>query len=174
VIFAALAVDDIGEQESLTVLLLDATAELPPHERVHFRVLVDWPVDGDQKPRLVERADVIVQIGIGSVWRVSRFPLRLGPGVHGVLVSDLGAMACARHPLAQERAKRKDSECLPRRRRCRYDAGLRRVLLAARRFSQYSCSQRTGLARPSEGVSGPLPTSRQPALYPHGRKPTCR
>ena len=66
VVFAALAVDDVGEQERLAILLLDAAAELPAHQRVHFRVFVDRAVDRDQQAGLVERADVIVQIGIGA------------------------------------------------------------------------------------------------------------
>ena len=65
VVFAALAVDDVGEQECLAVLLLDAAAELPAHQRVHLGVLVDRTVDRDQETRLVERAHVVVQVGIG-------------------------------------------------------------------------------------------------------------
>ena len=85
VVLAALAVDDVGEQERLAVLLLDAAAELPAHQRVHLGVLVDRPVDRDQQPGLVERADVVVQVGIGAraVAPVSALRLRLGDGVHG-------------------------------------------------------------------------------------------
>ena len=47
VVFAALAVDDVGEQKRLAVLLLDAAAELPAHQRVHLGVLVDRTIDRD-------------------------------------------------------------------------------------------------------------------------------
>ena len=66
VVFAALAVDDVGEQERLAVLLLDAAAELPAHQRVHLGILVDRAVDGDQQAGRIERADVVVQVGIAA------------------------------------------------------------------------------------------------------------
>src|SRR5262249_14823428 len=66
IVFAALAVDHIGEEKRLAVLLGDAAAELPAHQRVHLGVLVDLAVDLDQEPGLVERADVFVQVGIGA------------------------------------------------------------------------------------------------------------
>src|SRR6266404_4851464 len=62
VVFALLAVDHVGEQECLAILLLDAAAELPAHQRVHFGVLVDRPVDGDEQAGLIECLDVIVQV----------------------------------------------------------------------------------------------------------------
>ena len=61
-----LAVDDVGEQERLAVLLLDAAAELPAHQRVHLGVLVDRAIDGDEQPGLVERAQVVVQVRIAA------------------------------------------------------------------------------------------------------------
>ena len=75
----ALAVDDVGEQEGLAVLLFDAAAELPAHQRVHFGIFVDRPIDLDQQSRLVQRADVIVQVGIGpaQAWGGVRFGLVL-------------------------------------------------------------------------------------------------
>jgi hypothetical protein len=66
IVLAAFAVGHVREQEGLAILLRDVTAELPPHQRVHFRILVDRTVDRDQQPGAVQRADVIVQIGIGT------------------------------------------------------------------------------------------------------------
>ena len=83
VVLAPLAVDHIGEQERLAVLLCDAAAELPAHQRVHFRVLVDRPVDPDQQPGRVERTDVVVQVGIGTADCAGGWRLRLGSGIHG-------------------------------------------------------------------------------------------
>ena len=48
VVFAALAVDHVSEEKRLAVLLLDAAAELPAHQRVHLGVLVDRTIDLDQ------------------------------------------------------------------------------------------------------------------------------
>lgn len=42
----------------------DAAAELPAHQRVHLGVLVELPVDLDQKARSAQRLDVIVKIGV--------------------------------------------------------------------------------------------------------------
>ena len=67
VVFAALAVDHVGEEERLAVLLRDAAAKLPPHQRVHFGILVDRPVDGDQLSGRRQRPDMIVQVRIGGV-----------------------------------------------------------------------------------------------------------
>ena len=82
VVLAALAVDHVGEQERLAVLLGDAAAELPAHQRVHLGVLVDRPIDPDQLPGLLERAHVVVQVRIGAAGRGGGFPLRLGDGIH--------------------------------------------------------------------------------------------
>ena len=41
VVAPALGVGHVGEQERLAVLLRDAAAELPAHQRVHLGVLVD-------------------------------------------------------------------------------------------------------------------------------------
>jgi hypothetical protein len=85
VIFSSLAVDDIREQECLSVLFFDAASELPPHKRVHFRILVNRAVDPDKQSGGVERTDVVVQIRISP----RRFAIRqvfwLRPRVHGQL-----------------------------------------------------------------------------------------
>ena len=59
-----LAVDDVGEQERLALGLVEPAEELPAHQRVHLRILVDRLVDPQQQPRLVEILDVLVQVGI--------------------------------------------------------------------------------------------------------------
>ncbi len=94
VVFALFAVDHVGEQESLAIPLLDAAAELPAHQRVHFGVLVDRPVDGDEQVGLIERLDVIVQVRIaarrnGVRGGRDRFTFRLGGRIHGEFSSDL-------------------------------------------------------------------------------------
>ena len=86
VVLAPLGVDHVGEQERLAVPLGDAAAELPAHQRVHLGVLVDRPVDPDQQAGLVERADVVVQVGIGALV-AGRVSLRLGEGVHVGLIA---------------------------------------------------------------------------------------
>ena len=75
VVTLALAVDDIGEQERLAVFLRNAAAELPAHQRMHFRVLVDRAVDADELPGLFQRGDMIVQIGIGARRRFAHMEL---------------------------------------------------------------------------------------------------
>jgi hypothetical protein len=82
VVLAPLAVDDVGEQKRLAVLLLDPAAELPPHQRVHLRVLVDRSIDLDQQPGPVEGTHMIVQVGIGRARGDGCLALRLGRGVH--------------------------------------------------------------------------------------------
>ena len=76
VVLAALGVGDVGEQERLAVLLLDAAAELPAHQRVHLGVLVDRAVDADEQAGLLQRADVVVQVGVGA--GCARFGARPG------------------------------------------------------------------------------------------------
>jgi hypothetical protein len=90
VVFSALAVGDIGEQESLAVPFLDAAAELPAHQWVHLGILVDGPRDRDQEPCRVERAHMIVQIGILAcgLRALCRFRVGLGKGVHGAFRLD--------------------------------------------------------------------------------------
>ena len=64
VVALAFAVDDIGEQERLALALRNAAAELPAHQRMHFRVLVDRAVDADELAGLFKRSDMIMEIGI--------------------------------------------------------------------------------------------------------------
>ncbi len=64
IVFAPLGIDDVLEQEALAIVLVDTATELPAHQRVHFRVLVDRPFDADQQPLLFQGLDVGAQIGI--------------------------------------------------------------------------------------------------------------
>ena len=82
VVLASLAVGHIGEEERFAILLLDAAAKLPTHQRVHLGIFVDRTVDLDQQSCLIERSEMIVEIGIGPAWREGGFPFRLGYGVH--------------------------------------------------------------------------------------------
>src|SRR5262245_4850390 len=66
VILASFTVGEIGEEKSLPVLRRDAPAELPAHQRVHLGVLVDQPIDFDEKPGIAKRFDMLVKIGIRS------------------------------------------------------------------------------------------------------------
>ncbi len=50
--FAAAAVGHVGEQEGLALRFIHAADELPAHQRMQFGVLVDRPVDGEQKVAL--------------------------------------------------------------------------------------------------------------------------
>ena len=67
VVLAALAVGDVLEQESLALILRNAAAKLPAHQRVHFGVLVDRPLDAQQQSLLVEVGDVGVKVGVLQV-----------------------------------------------------------------------------------------------------------
>ncbi len=60
-------IDDVGEQERLAVLLGDAAAELPAHQRMHLGVLVDRRIDAQQQPGLVETIEMVVQVGIAAI-----------------------------------------------------------------------------------------------------------
>src|SRR5262249_42282963 len=60
------AVGRLSEQECLAVLLLDAAAKLPAHQRMHLGVFVDRLVHYDEQPLAREPAHVIVQVGIAA------------------------------------------------------------------------------------------------------------
>ena len=66
VVFAPAPVDDVGEQERLALVLVDAADELPAHQRMQFGILVDRPVDGAQQAALLQRLQMLVQIAIAS------------------------------------------------------------------------------------------------------------
>src|SRR6185503_10018166 len=63
-VLPALGIDHVLEQERLAILLRDAAAELPAHQRMHLGVLVDRAIDGHQQARLVERPEVVVKIRV--------------------------------------------------------------------------------------------------------------
>ncbi len=67
VVTPSAGIDDVGEQEGLAVLLGDAAAELPAHQRMHLGVLVDRCIDAQQQPGLVETIEMVVQIGIAAI-----------------------------------------------------------------------------------------------------------
>ncbi len=62
VVAASGAVDDVLEQEALALVLRNAAAELPAHQRVHLRVLVDRALDAKQQTVLLQGGDVRVQV----------------------------------------------------------------------------------------------------------------
>ena len=57
VVFAAAAVDDVLEQERLA-LALRQSAELQPHQRMQFGILVDRRSDANKLAGLVETLDI--------------------------------------------------------------------------------------------------------------------
>ncbi|MDX1483763.1 MAG: hypothetical protein R3229_04700 [Alphaproteobacteria bacterium] len=61
------AVGDVGEQEGLTVRLIDAAAKLPADQGMHFRILVDGLLDGDEKTVPIQGFDVFPKVTIGAV-----------------------------------------------------------------------------------------------------------
>ncbi len=67
VVFAAVPVMDVGEEERLALGLVQPADELPAHQRVQLGILVDRPVDGQEKSRLPERRQMLVQIGVETV-----------------------------------------------------------------------------------------------------------
>ena len=64
VVFAALAVGDVGEEERLALRLGHAADEFPAHQRMKLRILVDLLGDGDEKALRLERVEMVVEIGI--------------------------------------------------------------------------------------------------------------
>ena len=69
----ALAIGRLREQERLALLLRDAAAILPAHQRMHLGVFVDRLVDHDEQACARQRQHVLVQVGIAA--RVPRRPV---------------------------------------------------------------------------------------------------
>jgi hypothetical protein len=67
----ALAVDDIGEQERPALALLRGRRGIASAPADASRVLVDRTIHRDELAGLVERGDMIVQIGIGARRRLA-------------------------------------------------------------------------------------------------------
>src|SRR5258708_7277760 len=63
-IFPAAAVDHVGEQEGLPVLLGQAADELPAHQRMQLGVLVDRAIDRDEQALALQRLEVLMEIGV--------------------------------------------------------------------------------------------------------------
>ena len=62
VVFAALGVDDVGEQEGAALILRHAADELPAHQRDELGVLVDRPVDADEQPGGFQIGQMLLQV----------------------------------------------------------------------------------------------------------------
>src|SRR5262249_61889277 len=58
----ALSIGDVREQDRAPLVLRDAADELPAHQRVQLRVLVDGPVDADQETARLEIGQVLLQV----------------------------------------------------------------------------------------------------------------
>src|SRR5262249_28376813 len=65
IVVALLLEEKVVEQERLTVFFLDATAELPAHQRVHFGVFVSSRVDPIEEASSIEAIKMFVQVGVG-------------------------------------------------------------------------------------------------------------
>src|SRR5712692_3839213 len=103
IVFAALRVGHLGEQERFSVRLLDTAAELPAHQRMHLGVLVDRPIDRYEQPRALEGLEVLVEVGIGAPRRGARIAaLRFGRR------ADFGFLRHWRAPSVQEVYQRDD------------------------------------------------------------------
>ena len=63
-ILAPAAIDDVGEQECLALILFDTTNVLPTHQRMHFSILVDGTIDGQQQAGFAQRVKMVVQVGV--------------------------------------------------------------------------------------------------------------
>jgi hypothetical protein len=66
IVFAPEPVGDVGEQEGLAIVLVEAADELPAHQRMQFRILVDRPVDGAHESALLQNLQVLMKIAIAS------------------------------------------------------------------------------------------------------------
>jgi len=66
VVVVAAGVDHVLEQEGLALVLGDAAAELPAHQRVQLGVLVDGLAHANQQPALLEQLQVVVEVGVGT------------------------------------------------------------------------------------------------------------
>ena len=65
VVGASVAVHHVLEQECLALRLGQTAAELPAHQRVHFRVLVDGVADTYQQSGRLQVGQVLLKVGIG-------------------------------------------------------------------------------------------------------------
>ena len=65
VVAAAVTVGHVLEQEGLALGLGEAAAELPAHQRVHFRILVDGMPDAQQQSGGLQVGQVFLKVGIG-------------------------------------------------------------------------------------------------------------
>ncbi len=66
-VFSAAAIGDVGEEEGLALGFVHSADELPAHQRVQLRVLVDRPVDGEQQPSLLQLLEVLVKVRVAAL-----------------------------------------------------------------------------------------------------------
>src|SRR5882672_11875785 len=66
VVLATASVDDVGEEERLPLRFVHPSDELPAHQRMQLRVLVDRPVDREEEPALLQLLEVLVKIAIAA------------------------------------------------------------------------------------------------------------
>src|SRR5712691_12072117 len=64
VVLAAAAVGDVREEERLPLRLVHPPDELPAHQRMQLRVLVDRPGYREEEPALLQLLEVLVKIAI--------------------------------------------------------------------------------------------------------------
>jgi hypothetical protein len=60
---AAVGAHHIGEKEGAPLVLVEATLELPAHQRVQFGVLVDLAVDAHQQAGGLQIGEMLLEIG---------------------------------------------------------------------------------------------------------------
>src|SRR5262249_24157219 len=63
---AAAAVDDVGDEERLALVLFHAAHVLPADQRMQLGVLVDRPVYGEQQAPSFQRVEMLMQVGVAA------------------------------------------------------------------------------------------------------------
>src|SRR5438876_9092258 len=67
VVLAAAAVGDVGEEEGPALGFVHSADELPAHQRVQLRILVDRAVDRQQQPALLQFLEVLVKVRVAAL-----------------------------------------------------------------------------------------------------------
>src|SRR5713101_1576332 len=78
VVLAAAAVDDVREEERLPLGFVHPPDELPAHQRMELRVLVDRPGYREQQPAFLQFLEVLVKVTVAA--RALRRERRFGAG----------------------------------------------------------------------------------------------
>src|SRR5882762_3264747 len=123
VVLAAAAVGDVREEERLPLRLVHPPDELPAHQWMQLRVLVDRPVDREEEPALLKLLEVLVKVtvaerrlgserrfGAGQVHSFSIFA-RSTPAFH-LAVSETSSSRMASGELARGSTPRSCRRCL--------------------------------------------------------------